>query len=84
MFSYSVIKNSIITNYTNNNNPIECNTSIKDLGVTFDRELRFDLHINLITNSAVKLLGFINRSLNDFKNLNCFKVVYFSFVRSKL
>lgn len=57
---------------------------IKDLGVYIDGGLRFDYHINYIKNKAMKLLGFISRTLRDFSDINCFRVLYCSYVRSIL
>lgn len=57
---------------------------ILDLGIVFDVKLSFKGHINFMIPKAYSLLAFIRRNLN-----NCFdyftkKVVYTSFVRSKL
>lgn len=73
IFDYSV--NSVILNRCNN---------VKDLGVTFDRKLSFNLHIENICNKGFKLLGFLSRSLSEFGNIYCFKVLYCSVVRSIL
>ena len=58
--------------------------SIKDLGVLFDGGLSFNEHVNFITSKALKLLGFVKRTLRDFTDLNCFKVLYCSYIRSVL
>lgn len=58
--------------------------TVKDLGVTLDSALTFNDHINITCNRGLKLLGFLNRSLSDFHNVNCFKSLYCSFIRSVL
>lgn len=56
----------------------------KDLGVTFDTKLSFSSHICQITKSASRTLGYFLRNWNCFSNLESLKVLYFSFIRSKL
>lgn len=58
--------------------------SIRDLGVTLDRKLNFEAHVKIITKKAYSILGFICRSLNKFKNVNTYKMLYFTYVRSIL
>lgn len=57
--------------------------SIKDLGVTFDSRLRFDLHVTEKINKANSILGIIKR---NFCNLSyeAFLCMYKSLVRSHL
>lgn len=57
---------------------------IRDLGVIFDNKLSFESHITNITTKAYKMLGFISRSLNHFTQLSTYKLLYFTYVRSKL
>lgn len=74
----------IFYNYSINNSSLEPTKMFKDLGVLFDPTLSFKAHYDFICNKALKLLGFIKRSLSDFNNINCFKNVYCSLVRSVL
>lgn len=66
------------------------NTSIprvnlfKDLGVLFDPQLSFAPHIEAMTSSASKSLGFLFRTCRNFSNINALQSVYYSLVRSKL
>ncbi|KAJ8933971.1 hypothetical protein NQ318_004577, partial [Aromia moschata] len=57
--------------------------SIKDLGLTLNTKLNFQIHINNITTKALKLLGFVNRTTKEF-TLNTYKLLYCSLVRSQL
>lgn len=57
---------------------------IKDLGVFFDSQLTFTHHIDYVILSANKNLGFIMRNSRDFCNICTLKLLYNSFVRSRL
>lgn len=57
---------------------------MKDLGVTHDSKLIFDNHINSIISGALRALGFIMRSSTYFTRAKTLKVLYCSYVRSKL
>lgn len=54
----------------------------KDLGIIFDSKLTFDQHYKNITTRAYRTLGFISRSLNKFKNIHTYKILYNTNVRS--
>lgn len=56
----------------------------KDLGVTFDQKLTFNEHISLKVCDALKSYGFIVRNCRNITNIKAIKLLYFSFVRSKL
>lgn len=75
---------TIFYNYrVNNINLTRCSV-VTDLGVKFDNKLSFEAHINFITTRAYKMLGFILRSLMDFKSINTYKLLYNTYVRSLL
>ena len=59
-------------------------TEIKDLGVTFDQYFDFKAHINMTVSSASRSIGFILRNCKGFQNLDTIKLLFYSFVRSKL
>ena len=40
---------------------------MKDIGVNFSSNLKYDNHLNYVINKAKKKLGCINRSTHDFK-----------------
>ena len=58
-------------------------TEEKDLGVTFDKMLSFDLHIGKIVNKANQMLGIIKRSFT-YLDKDIFLKLYKSFVRPHL
>lgn len=57
---------------------------IKDLGVTFDPKLNFIKHIELTISSACINLGFILRNSKGFTDMHTLRLLYISFVRSRL
>lgn len=77
-------KQNILFNYKICDEELERVSVMKDLGVFIDSELRFDYHMNFIRNKAIKMLGFVNRTLTDFRDIRCFKTLYCSYVRSGL
>ena len=50
--------------YYINNVPLEEIYIIKDLGLTFDSQLKFQLHIDEKVNKAYNFLGIIKKTLN--------------------
>lgn len=57
---------------------------IRDLGVLFDVKLNFVSHMDLSVSKALIMLGFLKRICYKFKNIECLKSIYFSYVRSNL
>ena len=57
---------------------------IKDLGVIFDPKLTFSKHVETTVSSAFKCLNFIIRNSKGFSNKFTLRLLYVSFVRSKL
>ena len=55
----------------------------KDLGITFDANLKFDIHISNIVKKANQMLGLIRRTFT-FRNKSIFLKLYKSLVRSHL
>ena len=55
----------------------------KDLDITFDPTLNFDIHINNITKNANQMLGIIRRTFN-YINKDMFQRLYKALVRSHL
>lgn len=71
-------------NYYINNVIIKKATSVRDLGIKLDSKMSFNEHIDMITDKAYKQLGFVRRVCTSFKDIDCIKVLYFTFVRSIL
>ena len=82
--SYSRKKSPIKYNYAIKSQELIRCTTIKDLGVTFDEALSFNFHLLNISLSASKSLGFIIRNCRAFESQTALKVLFYSFVRSKL
>ncbi|XP_022166349.1 uncharacterized protein LOC111030923 [Myzus persicae] len=70
--------------YTINGSVIDRVTSNSNLGVLFTACLNFRPHIDSICCRALKSLGFIMRTMNEFKLSGSLKTVYCSLVRSLL
>ena len=69
--------------YSIDNVELENVESIKDLGVTFDSHLMFELHMSEKNNKAYSILGIIRRNFT-FLGKYSFLVLYKSMVRSLL
>ena len=67
----------------NEKQKIETCSEEKDLGITFDSNLNFDVHINNITKKANQMLGVIRRTFT-FMSKNIFSRLYKALVRSHL
>lgn len=78
------VKNPIFFDYSINNMSLVSVSEINDLGIWFDTKLNFIKHIEIITNKALKMLGFILRVSSDFNNVNTVKTLYMSLVRSHI
>lgn len=77
-------KAKIVYDYIIANTKLNRVTFKKDLGVIFDDKLCFDLHIDMITSKAFKMLGFIFRAGKLFRNPQSLLTLYNSYVRSYL
>lgn len=84
VISYSRTKNPIQFNYTINGISLDRLETIKDLGVVFDVNFSFIPHIDQLVADASRVLGFILRNCRHFSNVSTFKLLFYSFVRSKL
>ena len=72
-----------ITEYLMANNILSTANSIKDLGITFQGNLKFDEHISSITSTANSRLGIIKNTFH-YIDLAGFKILYIAFVRPLL
>lgn len=62
--------------YFLNNVPLLEIDCIKDLGVTYDFKFKFDVHIDLVTKKAFRMLGFITRMTKYFDDTKCISMLY--------
>lgn len=84
VMSFTRSKNPSLFQYTLDSNNISRVFTVKDLGVHFDPKLNFHEHIQKLTASSFKQLGFVIRNCRDFDNVHAIKLLYSAFVRSKL
>lgn len=71
-------------NYNLGNSRIDRVTTIKDLGVTFDRGLTFHGHISNLAKECYRRLGFVLRNAREFQDPLVICTLFNSLVRSKL
>ena len=64
--------------------PLEKLDFITDLGVTFDRNLKFNIHINDKIKKAYSILGIIKKKFQTYDRKMLFIQIYKSMVRSHL
>lgn len=81
--TYTRKVNPLTFNYSINGTAVARVSTIKDLGVHFDRALTFSVHRDNIISSATKMLGFLIRNSRSFQ-IGTMKLLYFTYVRSKL
>lgn len=84
VMSYTRKIRPLRSSYHIQSTPLQKVLSIKDLGVTFDPLLMFDLHINNICSAASRMLGFIIRSSKLFNDVSVMKALYYAFIVCKL
>ena len=84
VLSFTNRRTSFVYDYSINGVILSRCTDTKDLGIIFDYQLSFKKHINSRTSEAMRMLGFIMRNCKNFNNLQALKILYYSFVRSKL
>lgn len=82
--SFSKNNTKVLFNYVCNGTQLERVTSVKDLGVIFDSSLSFIPHLDSIVSSSLKILGFIKRNTEDFRDINTIVTLYKSLVLPKL
>ena len=74
----------ISVSYKLNGKTLERVSSMTDLGVVLDCKLSFREHIDSVVNKGSAMLGFIKRLSKEFRDPYTFKVLYTTYVRSKL
>ena len=74
----------IIASYNIGGNALHRCSSVKDLGVTFQDNWKFTIHIEEVCNKALSRLGFVMRSAGGFNNTLVLRTLYEALVRSVL
>lgn len=82
--SYSRARNPLHVSYRIGNNVIKTVDEIEDLGILFDSKLTFNSHVDKLIPKAYSTLAFIKRNCKDFSDPYTLKLLFTSFVRSKL
>lgn len=77
-------RNIILFDYSIDRVVLERASSVADLGVVFDHELRFSDHIFDISTRANKILGFVLRSVGGFADQEVLISLFNALVRSRL
>ena len=67
-----------------NGEPIPRANSVKDLGVHFDRTLKFDVHVEATVNKAFRSLGFLIRTSRSFRCISSVLHLYRALVAPQL
>jgi hypothetical protein len=76
-------RTKFINKYTLNGHTLKTTTNVKYLGLNITSDLRWNTHINNITNNANKTLGFLRRNLK-ISSPKIKTLAYFSLVRPTL
>jgi hypothetical protein len=84
VMTYCRKKSEIPFVYLIGNTSLERCETVKDLGVYFDRGLRFDTHIHHLTSLCMSTLGFIIRNCQLFRDCDCLKSIFSALILSKL
>ena len=77
-------KQPFISNYLLDNSVLEEVNEFRDLGITTDQHLRWNLHIDKVVAKANRMLGLIKRSCRDFEDRKTVRTLYCALVRSNL
>ena len=76
--------NKIIFNYNITQHSLNKFGNVKDLGLIFDSKLIFDIHIESVINSSLRMLGYVKRKCKLFHSGKVILSLYNAFVLSKL
>lgn len=82
--SFHRCRDVINSSYNISNNQLEVIFEYFDLGVVFDFKMTFTCHLNYIIPKSYSMLYFIRRNISAFSDPYTKKVLYSSFVRSRL
>ena len=77
-------KQPFISNFFLHNSFLEEVNEFRDLGITNDQQLRWNLHIDKVVAKANRILGLIKRICRDFDDHKTLRTLYCALVRSNL
>ncbi|KAI5739375.1 hypothetical protein M8J77_018492 [Diaphorina citri] len=81
VMTYHRNKSPILASYNINGQALARCEQVRDLGVTFQKTLEFNSHINNIKSKALKMLGFLYRNSREFSSVTTLKALYYAYVR---
>lgn len=81
---YTRFRTFIASVYNINGVQLEQVQVVKNLGVIFEEKLTFNDHVTYIENKVMKLVGFIKSCCRHFKDMHALRLVYCSYIQSKL
>ncbi|XP_008468489.1 uncharacterized protein LOC103505893 [Diaphorina citri] len=84
VMTYHRNKSPILASYDINGQALARCEQVRDLGVTFQKTLEFNSHLNNIKSKALKMLGFLYRNSREFSSVTTLKALYYAYVRSVL
>lgn len=82
-YSYKKAENIIDFDYKMDTLYLKRTDLIKDLGVTMDIRLKFDIHIEKIKKECYKKVGYIIRNCKEFKNMYTFINLFNTLIRPR-
>lgn len=82
--AFSIKQNPTPASYNINGIELTEVNKMKDLGVIFDKKLKFDSHIEEIVKKSYSMLGFLMRTTSNFDNKDCVRFLFNALVRSRL
>ena len=77
-------KQPFISNFFVESSVLKEVNEFRDLGMTTDQHLRWNLHIDKVVAKANRMLGLIKRTCRDFDDRNTLSTLYCALVRSNL
>ncbi|CAK1599103.1 unnamed protein product [Parnassius mnemosyne] len=81
---FSRKKTSLATTYYIDGRILSEVPHIRDLGVTLDNKLRYNIHIDNVVNKGFRTLGFLFRNCKQFRDTRTKIIIYSALVRSIL
>lgn len=84
VMTFSLKTKPIIFDYSIKGTLLSRPDAVCDLGVVFDPKITFTKHLEVVISESTKAYGFLARVSRDFEDIDTIKLLYFSFIRSKL